>query len=100
MQFHYQKICEQPESRRLEFKEKFPKGDQVAKTVIAFANGAGGKIIFGVQDHPRYIIGLSDEDIFFLEEKIWKVGRKFYEEGSEELDKWVEKQRELIYHGR
>jgi predicted HTH transcriptional regulator len=70
MQSHYQKICEQPESRRLEFKEKFPKGDQVAKTVIAFANGAGGKIIFGVQDHPRYIIGLSDEDIFFLEEKI------------------------------
>jgi predicted HTH transcriptional regulator len=70
MQSHYQKICEQPESRRLEFKEKFPKGDQVAKTVIAFANGAGGKIIFGVQDHPRHIIGLSDEDIFFLEEKI------------------------------
>lgn len=49
---HNQNICHQPESIRLEFKERFPKGDQVAKTVIAFANGAGGKIIFGVKDSP------------------------------------------------
>ena len=33
----------QPESRRLEFKEAWPKGDQIARTVVAFANGAGGK---------------------------------------------------------
>lgn len=39
-------------------------------------------------------------DIRHLEEKIWKVGRKFYEEGSEELEKWVEKQRGLIYQGK
>jgi len=37
---------ERPESRRLEFKESLPKGDQLAKTVIAFANGGGGKIAF------------------------------------------------------
>jgi predicted HTH transcriptional regulator len=39
---------QQPESRRLEFKELLPKGDHLARTVVAFANGAGGKIIFGV----------------------------------------------------
>ncbi|MBF0449689.1 MAG: putative DNA binding domain-containing protein [Candidatus Magnetomorum sp.] len=70
MQSTNQNICRQPESRRLEFKEKFPKGDHVAKTVIAFANGAGGKIVFGVKDHPRQVIGLSDEEIFLLEEQI------------------------------
>ena len=61
---------EQPESRRLEFKEQFPKGTHVAKTVIAFANGAGGKIVFGVQNHPRQIIGIPDNELFLLEERI------------------------------
>jgi len=70
MKSHIENICQKPKSRRLEFKEKFPKGDQFAKTVIAFANGAGGKIIFGVKDRPRQITGLRDEDIFLLEEHI------------------------------
>ena len=37
-------VWQQPESRRLEFKEVFPSGNQLARTVIAFANGkkAGG----------------------------------------------------------
>ena len=50
-------VWEKPESRRLEFKESFPKGEQVAKTVIAFANGAGGKIIFGIKNDPRKVTG-------------------------------------------
>ncbi|MEA1967617.1 MAG: putative DNA binding domain-containing protein [Thermodesulfobacteriota bacterium] len=59
-----------PESRRLEFKESFPKGDAVAKTIIAFANGAGGQLVFGVKDSPRKIIGIPDDELFVLEEKI------------------------------
>ncbi len=34
----------QPEFRRLEFKEAWPKGDQIARTAITFANGDGGLI--------------------------------------------------------
>jgi predicted HTH transcriptional regulator len=60
----------QPESRRLEFKEIFPSGNQVAKTVIAFANGAGGRIVFGIRNNPREIAGIPDEGIFQLEERI------------------------------
>ncbi len=60
----------QAESRRLEFKEAFPRGDRIAKTVIAFANGAGGKLVFGVKDNPRQVIGIPDEELFMLEEKI------------------------------
>ncbi len=63
-------FLEQPESRRLEFKEAFPKGDQVARTAVAFANGAGGQIVFGVKDDPRQIVGISDDRIFPLEERI------------------------------
>ncbi len=60
----------QAESRQLEFKEGFPKGNQVAKTVIAFANGAGGKLVFGVRNKPRQILGIPDEELFSLEERI------------------------------
>ena len=60
----------QPESRRLEFKETLPKGDSVARTAVAFANGAGGRIVFGVKDAPRTIIGIPDDRIFSVEEKI------------------------------
>ncbi|MBW2096848.1 MAG: putative DNA binding domain-containing protein [Deltaproteobacteria bacterium] len=61
---------EQPESRRLEFKETFPKGDQLARTVVAFANGAGGKIVFGVKNEPRQIVGIQEDRLFALEERI------------------------------
>ena len=60
----------QPESRRLEFKESWPKNDRIARTVIAFANGAGGRIVFGVRNEPREIIGLQDSEIFRLEERV------------------------------
>ena len=43
----------QPESRRIEFKETWPGGNQIANTAIVFANGAGGQIVFGVKDDPR-----------------------------------------------
>jgi len=61
---------QQPESRRMEFKEAFPKGDQLARTVVAFANGAGGKIVFGVRNEPREILGIADDELFSLEEKV------------------------------
>ena len=63
-------FLDQPESRRLEFKEAFPKGDQIARTAAAFANGAGGKIVFGVKDSPRQVIGISDDQLFKTEERI------------------------------
>lgn len=66
---------EQAESRRPEFKEGFPLGNQVAKTVIAFANGAGGKLVFGVRNKPRQILGIPDEELFSLEE--WTANHIF-----------------------
>jgi predicted HTH transcriptional regulator len=60
----------QPESRRLEFKEAWPGGDKIARTAIAFSNGAGGRIVFGVRNEPREIVGLSDRPLFDLEERM------------------------------
>ena len=38
-------------------------------------------------------------DIRHVEEKIWKIGRAFYKEGSKELDSWVETKRTFLYEG-
>lgn len=48
------------ESRHLEFKSAVPAFSQLIKTCIAFANGVGGKIIIGVEDKTREIVGVND----------------------------------------
>ncbi len=59
------------ESRFLEFKEYLPNPEILAKTVISFSNGGGGKIIIGVDD-KRNITGVKD-DIFDLKDKISNI---------------------------
>ena len=56
------------ESKTLEFKQQLPKEQQITKTLIAFANGSGGKFIVGVTD-DRQLVGIQ-EDIFDLQDKI------------------------------
>ena len=47
------------ESKNVEFKENLPeKSIKYMKSVVAFANGTGGKIIFGIADKTREVIGL------------------------------------------
>lgn len=50
------------ESKLLEFKSKVPKFDVLIKTCIAFANAAGGRIIIGVDDVSRRVVGVSEDD--------------------------------------
>ncbi len=59
------------ENRKIELKSDLSKNyNSFLKTVVAFANGSGGKIIFGVNDKNRKIVGLSDEKIFLLSDKV------------------------------
>jgi len=64
------KILEIPEGRRLEFKEDLPGKAELAKTVISFANDAGGEIYFGIKDNPREVVGIKEDMLLPLEEKI------------------------------
>lgn len=53
------------ESRNMEFKVSRPeKSKNYMKTVVAFANGKGGSIVFGVEDKTREIVGIPEESIF------------------------------------
>ena len=55
------------ESEYLEFKQEVPKKSEVyMKTVVAFANGSGGKIVFGVEDSTFKVVGINQEDAFSI----------------------------------
>lgn len=66
-------ILTQPEGRRLEFKSEMPEHSDLAKTVIAFANDAGGDLYIGVADDPREVIGVDSEQLMAIEERISNV---------------------------
>ncbi|MEN1760737.1 ATP-binding protein [Anoxynatronum sibiricum] len=58
------------EGKNIEFKEELPGSQAIAKTVIAFSNTAGGKLIIGVTDQGN-VTGLkSDVDIFELQDQV------------------------------
>lgn len=53
------------ESDNLEFKEDIPaKSEKYMKTVVAFANGSGGRIVFGVENNTWNVIGFTKEEVF------------------------------------
>ena len=43
-------LIAQGEGKTLEFKRELPRFEQIAKTVIAFANTSGGRLLIGVDD--------------------------------------------------
>jgi predicted HTH transcriptional regulator len=63
----------QPEGRRLEFKVKLPSKAELAKTIIAFANDAGGEFYLGIQNDPREVTGLDEDHLIELEETISNI---------------------------
>ena len=63
-------IIHQPEGRRLEFKQELPRVADLCKTIVAFANDAGGELFIGVRNEPREIVGIPEDDLFKLEERI------------------------------
>jgi Predicted transcriptional regulator containing an HTH domain and an uncharacterized domain shared with the mammalian protein Schlafen len=59
------------ESKNVEFKEKLPdKSIKYMKSVVAFANGSGGRIIFGIDDKAKEVIGFGKEEVFKIMDAI------------------------------
>ncbi len=53
------------ENSQVEFKLALPEDHlKYLKTVVAFANCKGGKLIFGVDDTSQNIVGMNTEDLF------------------------------------
>ena len=60
------------ESRKIEFKEYLPESNKISKTIISFSNGAGGKLIIGVNDKGK-ITGVSDDEVLEIPDKISNI---------------------------
>ena len=59
------------ESNNIEFKVEVPKkSEKYIKSVVAFANTAGGKIIIGVDDETHEIVGVDKDDVFKIMDNI------------------------------
>ena len=74
----------------IEFKESYSHAGmaQYFKTIAAFANNAGGYIIFGVGDKPRRLLGLKDKNLSQFEDlKVEEFTKNLLEYFSPEI-KW------------
>lgn len=59
------------ETLNIEFKKELSNDHKkYLKTVVAFANGSGGKIIFGVEDNSLNVIGVNNDDAFKIKDAI------------------------------
>ena len=53
------------EHETVEYKQDIPtEKEKYLKTAVAFANAAGGQIIFGIQNQTWDVIGFSDDEVF------------------------------------
>lgn len=53
------------ESENIEFKvQRTEDSSKYMKTVVAFANGKGGTLIFGIDDKTHEVTGIDKESIF------------------------------------
>lgn len=53
-------ILQQSEGKTLEFKRDLSSSQGFLRTVVAFANTAGGTILIGIEDGTRYVSGVAD----------------------------------------
>lgn len=57
------------ESSQLEFKRELPRKEQILKTIIAFANQNGGKLVVGVEDNGT-IVGVPEQTAFDIQQQL------------------------------
>jgi len=59
-----------PEGRRIELKKELPARPDWLKTIVAFANDAGGDLFVGIQEHPRQVTGIPESELSAVEERV------------------------------
>lgn len=55
-----EKLLTQNEGKTLEFKENLRSISGILKTIVAFANTAGGTVIIGIEDQTKKIVGIDN----------------------------------------
>lgn len=59
------------ESKNVEFKIMLPDDSKkYMKTIVAYANTSGGKIVVGVDDVTRNVVGVEPSSVFEIMDKV------------------------------
>ena len=58
-------LLEQGEGQSVEFEKQIPSTEDLARDVVAFANSGGGKIVLGIDDKNKHLIGIDIDPLEF-----------------------------------
>lgn len=59
------------ESSSIEYKQEVPSNsEKYIKTIIAFANGNGGLLVFGIEDETCKVVGIPQEEVFLTADRV------------------------------
>lgn len=64
------------ESSIMQFKREWSDNSSIAREIVAFANGRGGTIVFGVEDKTGEIVGLEYADIQSISSMVGNVANE------------------------
>jgi len=105
MSHHIQNLIKQGEHQQLDFKHSITDSKKIARSLVAFANTDGGKLLVGIKDNGA-IAGVRDDEEFYMvqaaaqmycnppmnfESKIWEIN------GKTVLEITIPKSPEIIY---
>lgn len=57
-------LMEQGEGQSVEFEKNIPSEDDIARELVAFSNADGGKLIYGIDDKNKHLIGVTIDNHF------------------------------------
>jgi predicted HTH transcriptional regulator len=55
-------LLDQGEGQSVEFEKSIPSEDDIARELVAFSNADGGKIIYGLDDKNKHLVGVELRD--------------------------------------
>ena len=67
-------LLDQGEGQSVEFEKTIPSEDDIARELVAFSNADGGKIIYGIDDKNKHLVGVEIKGD--LEELIGGIGKR------------------------
>lgn len=65
--FYIRNLIAEGEGQKLDFKYEVINSSKIAKTLVAFANTDGGRLLIGVKDNGNIVGVSSEEEIFMIE---------------------------------
>ena len=66
-------LLEQGEGQSVEFEKYVPSEDDIAREIVAFSNADGGRIIYGIDDKNKHLVGVEINSDF--EDWIKNIGK-------------------------